>query len=775
MKQIAFLSFFVISRILFGQESTAVSGTVTTVDGRAIPIADVLLYDVSKESIVQYCTIIDGVFQMTDIIPDTYYLSISAIGYETYTKKIGVSKNLSLEIVLKESVMVLSEVEVVAAKSPISNQNGNLKVNMQHPVFSSIADPIEVLMKLPNVQVAPDRESISVINKGNPLIYLGNQRIGFEEFLGLAVEAIESIELINNPSVKYEAEGRAVLLVRLKKTVKRTSELSISQTASFKRNYNNYILSNGSFSNGKWNIRGNLGFNDLGFWESNTFEFTIPSAGIFSDYFVLIPRNNRKQLNAGLGFYHPLKNDDYFSFNTTIRLQSDDAPIETDTFLRNGTIEDNIITDTSNDGGKDYWSANFNYNKELGKSISVYTGLQYTKFMQDQNAEISNSFNGERFLLDQIRLQDYKIGSLAFRVDFTYKISKTMTWEFGANLTEARADSFTRIQNLDQNQETIFDFDYEEQLYSGYSNFSGSMAKKVDFNLGFRTEYNKVLGELKNEEEALLKRANTWFFPKAAITTKLDSVKTISMNYARTISRPNYSRTSTITTFINPFLEGANNVNLLPALTDELSANLQWKNKSLTLGLYKTDNPRYFTIDYELGAEFAELSLVNLEEELGYYVTATLPFSYKKWTSTNTVSLTYNKMRDSNARLGSTRPYLYVYSSQQFKIGESTTLAFGGWALTKRREGIFKRNGLLVLEASINTKLFKKLDASLRLNDITRAMNFRDQYAINGVEADGTFFADAREIAISLKYKFGRNASNTFKNKNVDENLNRIR
>ena len=233
-------------------------------------------------------------------------------------------------------------------------------------------------------------------------------------------------------------------------------------------------------SNGKWNIRGKLGFNNLGVWESNTFKFTIPSADIFSDYFVLIPRNNRKQLNAGMGFYHPLKNDDYFSFNTTIRLQFDDAPIETDTFLRNGTIEDNIITDTSNEGGKDYWSANFNYNKELGKSISVYTGLQYTKFMQHQNAEISNNFNDEGFLLDQIRMQDYKIGSLAFRVDFTCKLSKEITWEFGANVTEARADAFTRIQNLGQDQETIFDFDYEEQLYSGYSNFSGSIAKKVE-------------------------------------------------------------------------------------------------------------------------------------------------------------------------------------------------------------------------------------------------------------------------------------------------------
>ncbi|RUA18930.1 MAG: hypothetical protein DSY83_01295, partial [Flavobacteriia bacterium] len=70
---------------------------------------------------------------------------------------------------------------------------------------------------------------------------------------------------------------------------------------------------------------------------------------------------------------------------------------------------------------------------------------------------------------------------------------------------------------------------------------------------------------------------------------------------------------------------------------------------------------------------------------------------------------------------------------------------------------------------------FNKLQCAIRLNDITKAMNFEESYAINGVEANGTYFADAREIAFSMKYTFGDNASSKFKNKDVDDNLDRIK
>jgi hypothetical protein len=135
--------------------------------------------------------------------------------------------------------------------------------------------------------------------------------------------------------------------------------------------------------------------------------------------------------------------------------------------------------------------------------------------------------------------------------------------------------------------------------------------------------------------------------------------------------------------------------------------------------------------------------------------------------------MTYNKINDASAVFGRTKPYLYIYTNQQLKVAKDTIVSVGGWALTKRQEGIIKRNGLVVLNASVTTTLFEKLQCALRFNDITKAMNYDESYSINGVEANGTYFADGREVALSVKYSFGKTSAQ-FKNKDVDENLNRI-
>ena len=60
------------------------------------------------------------------------------------------------------------------------------------------------------------------------------------------------------------------------------------------------------------------------------------------------------------------------------------------------------------------------------------------------------------------------------------------------------------------------------------------------------------------------------------------------------------------------------------------------------------------------------------------------------------------------------------------------------------------------------------------MNDLTGAMEFGETYFFNGVEAQGTYFSDAREIAFGLKYSFGENKASKFKNRDVDDNLDRI-
>lgn len=756
------------------QNHYAISGNVVDGNNLAIPIGDVLLYDATQENLIKYTQLVDGSFLLEDLPESDYHLKISALGYQSFEKTIFLNQSRELQITLKESTTKLEGVEVVAAKNPITNKNGNLKIDVQNPIFSAIPDPLDVLSKLPNVQISANRESISVIGKGNPLIYLGGQRISFEELTALSVDNINSIELINNPSAKYEAEGRAVLLVTRKKNLQKGVKINTSETLSFKRNFNNYLTKNGSFSNGKWVVQGNFAYNDLGQWESHTFAFSIPEENIFSDYLVLIPLNKRKEINGGLGFFYPSEKDDYFSFNTTFKRQTNKAPIQTETFIESEAGEDNITSDSKNDNTKDYFSSNFNYNKRVANNFNLFSGFQYSSFKQTLDTEISNNFNESGFNLDETRGQEYKINSLAFRVDLEHSISDNLKWELGANLNEARADAFTEIREIEDGAITIFDFDYKEQLHSAYSTLSGSMKNWMDYNLGLRVEYNKVKGQLKGEVSPLVERENTKLFPKAGLNIKLDSTKTVSVNYARSISRPNFSGTSTIRTFINPFLEGVNDVNLLPILTNELSANFQWKNKSINATYYRNTNPTYFTIQYDEALGRAVLSTINLEKESGFYLGLTLPFSHKKWTSTNTISLNYNKIEDDTAAVGNTNPYIFAYSNQQLKIGKDTTIAFGGWLLTRRQEGIFKRNSMLVLDAAITKTLFKKLHCALRLNDLTRAMNFEERYSINGVEAEGIYFVDAQEVAFSVKYDLGNIKKSKFKNKDVDENLKRI-
>src|SRR5690606_2243682 len=255
---------------------------------------------------------------------------------------------------------------------------------------------------------------------------------------------------------------------------------------------------------------------------------------------------------------------------------------------------------------------------------------------------------------------------------------------FGTSWNEARARSHSEVRELDPWRETAVDHDTRELLFATYINMSSNLGDGLDLDIGARMEYNSVQGELNDETDPILKRRNTKFFPKAGLRFKIDSTKTLSLNYSRNITRPDFSRTSSVSVFINPFLEANNNINLLPTITNEATASLQWKSKSLTAGMYKREEAVYYTIGYGGSNEVAVLSPTNLDGESGFYVSATLPFSHRIWTSNNTLSLSYGKIGDAAAPSARASPYLYAYTDQQLKVAKDTLVSFGGWWITER-------------------------------------------------------------------------------------------
>lgn len=765
------LLFFLVSFFTSAQQFYQLSGTIRDTDGNAVAVGDVLLLDTANNNVLKYTTLLEGNFIIENITRGEYVLEISVMGFQKHRMQIAIPAINNVEIELDENPTQLSEVELIAAKNPIEYQNGNLKVDVQNPYFSSIPDPLDLLSRLPNIQISADRESISILGKGNPLLYLGNQRITIEEFYTLPIDGIETIELINKPSAKYEAEGRAVILIRLKQGFDGGFQGSVQETASQRRNFNNYLAINSSYSSKNWTVRGNLGYNQLLQWESNSFLFEIPERDVLVDYLVLISRNERTQINPSFGVYHQWNENDYISVNASARLQTDNAPFFTDTFIVDSGGEQLTKTETENDNSKDYYSASFNFNKKLSDSWNIFTGLQFSGFRQTLGTEISNSINGGDFILDQTRNQEYGINSLAFRLDFEKTFSEDLKWEWGANISLANADAFTAIV---RDVTTEIDFEYQEDLYAVYSSFACSLAEKINFELGARLEHNEVDSATDNNVVPVVSRINTSLFPKANVSMTIDSTKTLSLNYARNVDRPDFSRASSITVFINPFLEGAGNVNLRPTFTDEISANYQKGKTSFYATFYQSANPTNFTISYDSELDTAILSLVNLEKEIGFYTGMTVPYTKGIWTSNNTLTVFYTQIEDGTAVLGKARPVFYANTNQQLKIGKDTTLAFGGYAISRSQQGIFERNARISLEASISKTFFKNWDCTLRLNDITRGTNFKENYAINGVIANGVYFTDLRELAFSIKYRFGNKDKVKFKNRDVDSNLDRI-
>ena len=519
-----------------------------------------------------------------------------------------------------------------------------------------------------------------------------------------------------------------------------------------------------------------MGLNNLGFWESNTFQLDIPEADIFSDYLVLIPGpfNNRKQVNSGVGLYFPISEEDYISFNSVLRLQTNRFSILTDSFLEIEDDQSDILTDTTNESTRNYFTGSLNFNKGLSKDLNLFSGIQYSQYTTTLDTDIENNTNGGGFALEQLRKQRYNLNSYAFRVDFEQKLGNETQLDFGVNWNEARAKAFSEFQLLVSPRTDILDFQYKEGLYASYASLKGKLGKKVNYVSGLRLEHNKVQSELASESTPLIERENTRLFPKATLEVSLDSIKTLSINHAKSVERPNFSRTNTISAFINPVLEGTGNINLQPEITNEISSTFQYKNKSITLGYFETQNPSSFTIQFDEEASIAILSLTNLERQKSYYATLNLPFSKGIWTSNTTISLNYDRLEDSNAVLGGTKPYLYAFTDQQFKMTKDTTITFGAWALTKRRDGIFERNAMLVANASLVKTFGKNVQCALRFNDIFRELNFEERYTIDGVESDGAYFVDGREVALSLKYTVGGQKKGKFKNKNVDENIERI-
>ena len=668
----------------------------------------------------------------------------------------------------------LNEVVINQNKKTFTNSNGNIKVDVANSIYNSIPNTVDLLAKLPTVLVSPDKETITVVGKGSPLIYIDNQKVGMNDLNALAPADIKTIEIIQNPSAKYEAEGRSVILITRKFSKKDSFRTDISETASFKKQFNNYLGFNSSFKKNKLEWKANFNYNRLNPWENHSIDYQIPNAEIASKYDVTA-QTKRKQFIFGGGVFYKINEDDYFSFSINSKLQTDTFPINTITDNKNKDVQNNVITYSDNEGDKNFANAFLNYSKKI-KAIDmlIFSGFQYSNFDQKSWSNVQDNFNNTQFEMSQNRDQDFKVNVFSGRIDTEKKFKNDLKLEIGGLYSSADSKSDIDIFYYKTGVDEISNYDFKEQNLAGYSQFSGKI-KKVDFSFGVRVENTNVNGKFKSDLLPLVDKNYTNFFPKAQFTFPIDSTKSISVNYSKSIARPNYSSLSQGATYINPYFLYARNIFLDPTMINEISSTFQYHDKTVKLSYYKNTNPVYNSFTFDEQNNTMTFKDVNFDKETGFNLDFELPFTYKFWTTNNSLIFILEKIEDPSAVFMTAKPYFYYYSNNEFKLPKEYNFVLNFWGLTKQKVGVFERNPMFVVDMAVSKTFFKKWSCTLSWNNIFKNTIRTENFTINAVSSKARYVVDSHEISIALKYSFGKVKESEFKGKSIDENESRVK
>lgn len=667
----------------------------------------------------------------------------------------------------------LDAVVIESEAKAITNKNGNTIIDVANSIFSTQPNTLDLLSKLPKIQLSADRESISIVGKGMPLLYIDNQKVSINELNTLDVSDIKTIEIINNPSSKYEANGRAVILITRKFSKKEGYKIMLTENAVFKRNFNNYAGISSSFKTGKLEFKANFNYNQIKVWESNGNNFAMPDYGILSNYRVTAV-TKRPQFTYGGGIFYKISDDDYFSGNFSARNQNDTFNIITKTHNEEGADVNNVNTLSQNTQSRDFYSGFLNYNHKIkGLDAVLFSGFQYSNFGQATQSVISNDYNQTGSALSQYRNQDFGIDVFSGRMDLEKKFKNEMKLEVGGLYLLADAVTGFNVENVNPPSSTNSDYNYKEQNISAYSQFSGSY-KKLNYSVGLRAENTIAKGKYDAEAGLSINKNYINLFPKAQLEQLIDSSNTININYAKTISRPDFSSTSQIRTYINPYFVWASNINLDPTITDEISIGYQYKDKSIRFAYYKTSNPVYYGAAYEADEKLLLLTTMNFDKETNFSVEVTLPFKYKFWTVNNYLNLSINKVEDDLAVVNKIKPTLYYYSNHDFKLPDELSLQLTGWGLTKQKMGVFEKNAIFTMNAAVSKTFFKDFDCTITWSDMFRKMTFRETFTYNNVSSRGVYFTDSHSVSFTARYTFGKIKS-AYVEKSIDENSGRIK
>lgn len=755
-----------------------------------LPYVNVVVKNVQGEIVTGGITDEDGNFKIEKIPEGKYTVTIQYIGFKDENREVDISRRNSRiklgEIRLVESAEGLDEVTVVAEVSTIQQKVDRKVINVGKDLTTSGPTASDIMNNLPSVSVDQQTGDISLRGNQNVQVMVDGKlsNIPAAQLLRqIPSTSIKQIELITNPSAKYNPEGMSgIINIILHKNINIgfNGNLNVGLSYQIEPKFNSSIDMN--YRNGKLNFYGSYGNNIAG---NDNYGNVVRVDEDSDQQFKFLDESQSHLFKVGVDFYLNEKNT--ISVFTNQNLFDGNSTGRTDIVFFNNPSSNN---GQNFENVRDNLSSQYNFNYKLDfdkEGHNIELEADFNDFESEEDADFR--FFGASTIDPYMDFVDTERHRTTINLDYVNPITENAKFEAGLQALlfntdigySSTGESFNVEGELRPTPSTVFD--YVRDIYSAYATYSNKK-DKWSYQIGARVETvmeDALATNIESDgETTLIPFENDYVsvYPSTFLTYSPSEKNSYQISYSRRVDRPGVGQVNPIREWATPLITSFGNQSLEPQFTNSIELNYtrQMEKGSITAGVF------YRIIQDEINrALFVDrndlnrliLTFDNFDDTSAYGIELSSNYRPTKWWSINgsfdlysqtqkgisetlsvpTDQATIDDIETEIIEVDNVAWNLRMFNN--FKV--SNNLSFSLFALYRgqNRNIQFEVDPMAMVNIGMRYSFIDgKATFSLNYNDIFDTMNF----GFNGdrpFRQVGQFNWESQTVFAGLSYRFG--------------------
>ncbi|MCB9236076.1 MAG: TonB-dependent receptor [Bacteroidia bacterium] len=769
----------------FAKINTAtVKGLVKDPTGEILPFANVMLYRSADSSLAKAgFTDDDGLFTLPGVAPGSYFLRITFPELKNYNSPVFTLAEAEVKdlgtISMGTPETEIEAVQITAEKPMVTVKPDMTVFNVEGTINAVGEDGFNLLRKAPGV-IIDNNDNIMLLGKagvrvmidGKPSPLAGTDLANYLK--SLQSNQIESIEIITNPSSKYDAEGNAgIVNIRLKKD----KSLGVNGSANL-----GYAI--GKFS--KYTGGANLNYrnkflNAFGSYSAfqgrnwNWMEFyRVQNGQYFNSRSDMVSDNFNHNFKGGMDFFLNNKNTLGWMVNGSAGMRESGDSSRT-VLGDEATGTSSSVLKSQNNGRSDRYNLNFNlnYGFDNGDGTTLNIDADYGLFRNDAYSNQPNYYYDptEQFIQTERTFRNEtpsNIDIATFKVDHERKLwggklglgikNTLVTTDNTFNFYDKTNGEF--VLNTDRSNQFV----YRENVNAAYVNYQKQI-KKWNLMAGIRAEQTNSVGRLTSTQVTgndTVDRHYLNFFPSGGVTYNANQNNSFRLNYSRRIDRPRYEALNPFRYNLNELAYRQGNPFLQPQYTHSLQLTHTFKYTLNTTLSYSYTQDFFTEITDTTEGTRSYLTTRNLSAQEVVTISVSYPFQITKWWSTysNLSAFRVRNIADFEGKnINLARNSFSAYHQQSFKLPKDFSIQLSGFYNSPGIWGAnFKTRLFWGVDLGVQ-KQFWKGNGSLKLSvsDALYGMHWSGEQLYGGLYMKGSGGWESRQFKANFSYNFGRN------------------